>query len=717
MRAVRQVRRLRVGLPHPGLARRDRRALRGALVIALVACFAIAGEDAPARLAYAVEPNLPRDAGPPGTELQAWITPPAYTNVAPLFLNPKGGTISVPAGSHLTVSVTGGSGQPRLVLDGHRTDFRMLAKGSFQADQDLTSGGHLYVRRNGGQLAGWDLTVVADRAPTASWADPPGRARGSQQTRLPWKVSDDYGVTSLQAELHLKARPEAPPLTVDIPLPGGAPKSSHGVHQQDLTAHPWAGLNVIARLQAKDASGQTGTSQPAEFELPERPFFNPVAKALIAIRKGLSLRPDDRDSAVDALDKLMVQPKLFGSDVGAYINLSAIYYLLEYDTSPKAIPEAQRRLWDLALHMEEGQTEQTARALEQARQAARDALNKAIHDPSAANRAELEKRLKALQEAIERHMQALMQEAERNRAATPFNSNQRHLSNRDLERMAEQARQAARQGNMKEAQQRMAELERMLDQLRNARTRHAQRDPHAQQRKQGRQQMGALQDMVQRQGGLLDHAQGRAEQPRQFDNEAPTTKTDPNAQREADRRVQQALRRALGELMQQFSDLTGKVPKGLGEADQAMREAGKQLAEGNDRAAGRAEQKAIEALQQGGQQMSQTMAQQFGSGQQGEQAEGEDGSQGQMGMGMQRGRGHGDSNGVLPENAGGPTPGAATLWAGVSARAMRGRTRVPTCRSPKSASGSARARSSRSCASAAQNDPARKRSWTTSSGC
>src|SRR3984957_11867140 len=53
MRAVRQVRRLRVGLPRPGLARRDPRALRAALVVALVAAVAIAGDEAPSRLAQA----------------------------------------------------------------------------------------------------------------------------------------------------------------------------------------------------------------------------------------------------------------------------------------------------------------------------------------------------------------------------------------------------------------------------------------------------------------------------------------------------------------------------------------------------------------------------------------------------------------------------------------------------------------------------------------
>ena len=113
-RAAAQIRRLRVGLPHPGLARRDRHALRGALVVGLVASFGIAGNDAPSRLLASLQPTLPREAVAPATQLQAWITPPAYTHIAPLFLKPELHAISVPAGSHLTTSVTGGSGTPLL---------------------------------------------------------------------------------------------------------------------------------------------------------------------------------------------------------------------------------------------------------------------------------------------------------------------------------------------------------------------------------------------------------------------------------------------------------------------------------------------------------------------------------------------------------------------------------------------------------------------------
>ncbi len=638
-RVVRQVRRLRVGLPHPGLARRDPRALRAGLIVALVAAVVIAGDDGPSRLAQAMEPTLPRAVAPAATELQAWITPPAYTRLAPIFLKNEGGSVAVPTGARLTVSVTGGDGTPKLALDGRSEPFRALDKMSFQADRELTQGGHLTVRRDGSELGAWDIAVIADQPPTAEWTDNPNRAPGSQQTRLPWRASDDYGVVSLQAELRLRDRLDAPPLLVTVPLPGGTPRSAHGTSQHDLTAHPWAGLPVVAKLLARDAPGQVGQSREAEFVLPERLFQNPVARALIAIRKQLSLRPADRRSAIKGLEALLNAPDALGGDYGAYVNLGGIASLLESNRAPEGVDQAQQRMWELALHLEEGQTERTARALEAARQAARDALDNAIREPNEANRQALDQKLKELEEAIQQHLQALAEEARRNNEEMPFDPDAQQLSNRDLDKMAEQAREAAREGRMQDAQQRMAELERMLDKLRNARAEHGRDGERTEaQRKRGRQQMGVVQDMIGRQGGLLDHSQSRAEDTTRFRGNQPKAQpADPGAEREADRRVQQALRRALGELMQQFGDLTGQVPPSLGEADTAMRDAGRQLGEGNDAAAGESEQKAIEALQKGGREMGQAMAKQFGQqGQDGSDQEGD--SDGPMGLTLHDGQ-------------------------------------------------------------------------------
>jgi hypothetical protein len=309
-------------------------------------------------------------------------------------------------------------------------------------------------------------------------------------------------------------------------------------------------------------------------------------------------------------------------------------------------------LWKLALHMEEGQTEQSARALEEARQAARDAMDKAQQQPKDQNRQELSKKLEELRQAIDRHMRALLEEAQRNNTLMPFDPKAMQLSDRDMQRLAEQAEQAAKEGRMADAQQQMAQLERMLDQLRNARARAGDSKQADSKRQRGKRQQSVVQDLIAREGGLLDHAQQR---------EGPNpSAADPNAAREADARVQQALRRALGELMQQFTDLSGEASPGLGEADQAMRDAATQLNQGQDQAAGQSQQQAIAALQKGNKEMGQAMAkmgQQQGQGEEGEDGD-QDGSEGMMGMMMPDGqRGDGRGTGPLPGNPDRADPG------------------------------------------------------------
>ena len=679
-RTLRQIGRLKIGLPRPGLPRRDPRALRAALVVGLIACLAVAGADAPSLIAGALHPTLSPLTPAAAPELSAWITPPPYTRVPPIFLRTEPSALSVPAGSRLVVSVTGAAGTPRLSLDGTEAPFHPLDTGSFQTERELTASTHLSVLLGSAALGRWDLTVLADQPPVIAWDSPPGRAQNSQQTRLPWRVEDDYGLTALWAELRLEGRPDAPPLAIAIPLPGGANKAAKGVNQQDLTAYPWAGLPVVATLIGRDFPGHTSASAPASFVLPERPFLNPIAQALIQVRKGLSLHPDDRGDEMAALDALMQKPEAFGEDLGALLNLSGIYHKLVRDPSDAGIAEAQDRLWQLALHLEEGNTESTAAALEQARRAAKDALEALLNVPSQANRDALDARLRELQQAIDRHLQALLEEARRTGEPPPVPPDGQSLTQQDLQRQADRTRDAARDGKPEDAQRRMAELERMLDRLRDAKPGQANQRS-AEERSRGRQQMGAVQDMVGREGGLLDHTDGRVDEIMRLRPFVPPSGADPDAARETDRRVQLALRRSLGELMQQFGDLTGEIPPSLGEADQAMREAGRQLAEGRDKAAGESAQQAIEALQKGAQEMGQAMTRKFGPPRPGSGDDEGGGDEALFGMTMP-GQPSGQSSGTLNGDPGrsasrGRDPLGRTAGNGTSGEDENGDVAVP----------------------------------------
>jgi hypothetical protein len=152
----------------------------------------------------------------------------------------------------------------------------------------------------------------------------------------------------------------------------------------------------------------------------------------------------------------------------------------------------------------------------------------------------------------------------------------------------------------------MAQLERMLDQLRNARIGQAGKAANAQNQR-GPTPSGVIQDLVTREAALLDHAQQRAD-PDSAMAESPATQAKHQTQRQADAGVQRALRLALGELMQQFADLTGKVAPSLGDADEAMRKSADALDQGRDRLARQMQQQAIADLQKGNQQMGQAVA-------------------------------------------------------------------------------------------------------------
>lgn len=668
--------RLRVGLPRPGLAALDRRALRGALVVALVAAFGVAGEEAPERLRRALVPGVALPAAPDPLRLEAWVTPPAYTGAPPVFLDAAGGAVTVPAGSRLHLALSGGAGgPPELLIDGLAAPFRALDDTSFGAEAVLDHGLTAAIRRGGAEIIRWVLTARADAPPVVAFTEPPARATRGLAIRLPWRAEDDWGLASVHAELRLAGRPTAPPLILELPLPGGAVKQAGGAAQPDLSAHPWAGLDVLVTLVAADGAHQEGRSEEAVLALPERSFSHPVAQALILLRRVLSLDPSARTAARMELDRITGNPETFEDDTAIFLTLRAARARLARDRRPEAVPEVQEIFWDVAVALEEGRTERTARALAEARDALRAALEEARRreeaarqpdadpraaDPQAAEqheaqRSETDQRIQELREAIRRHLEALAERLQReNGQALPYDPASRLMDQRDLDRRTERMREANRENRPRDAQQELAELERMLDQLQQGQANRGESAERQQRRERGQQQMGAMQDMVRRQQGLLDQGHQRAEaaeQRRQAArrpgsrlraplDETPPDPTPPDAAADAaapdadtarEARVQRALRRVLGEVMQQFGDVTGEVPDPLGRADQAMRSAQEALQNGGDARAD--QQRALRELAEGNRQMAQQMQRQFGRSEPGDdQGEGEgqgsaDGSQ------------------------------------------------------------------------------------------
>lgn len=589
--------RLRLGLPHPRLARIDPYALRFAPVLLLAVALAGSWQDLPARLARAVDPELQLGGPPP--LLQVWITPPEYTHVAPTMLQGQGpdGTLSVPTGSKLMAELEGGR-DAELRLGDHATPFQRLDADSQRIETTLTQGGTLAIHAGWSNLAKWSLNVIPDRPPTIAFAAPPAADAGGR-LRLEVTAEDDYGVARTWVTIRRAdtppGRPIEKPLEVALPLANGHPPKLHQVAIDDLTENPWAGLPVLITPEAADDAGQTGEGPAVRIIMPERPFHNPLARAVVALRKQLVADPLGATPLVEAgLAAILEAPEAFGNDMTVFLALSDARSRLVFGDLDEALPSVLDTMWQAALRIEDGDRPSAERELDRARAALDNAL--ANHSPQS----EIDRLTQELRAAIDRYLQALVDEAARNpQDMVQPGPNDRVITGQQLDDMISRLEEMARTGSPEAARQALAQLQQLLDQLRNA---HPMQAGPNQQR--GQQTMNALNNIMRDQRNLLDQT---------FRNSRDDAR---QGQPDGDARSQQeAIRKALGDAMQQLGDMGVPLPDQLGQAEQAMRGASKALGDGDMAGAVDAQTKALSLLQQGLQAAQQGIAsQQMGNG-------------------------------------------------------------------------------------------------------
>ena len=522
------LRRLQAGPPRLRLRAHDRYRLAPLLLLALAASLFLAGRDAPIRIASGFWPGLAVPLGPKPL-LQAWITPPDYAGGAPIFLTDPNGRYTVPAGARLSASLTGTATEPALTLRGPEpARFHALSERSWSLDRLLTVDTPVEIRAAGYRLADWHITVQPIPIPVVRWNGMPGPAADLPwHTKLPWSVAHRYGVQTLTAELRLADHGESGRvLRVPIPLPG-LPTAAHGVATPDLSADPWAGDAVTAVLVATDATGRSGRSAEARFTLPSRTFRNPLARAVLDLRRRLALGREAPAEVADDLQALGDTPGAFAQDTSLFLNLSTDASLLRLpdraaDRAGAARDEASDRLWQLALALEDGLHNDRvgARAALEVR-AAQERLSAQIEHmrqlgqkgQSAAEQSELQQRIAALKQAIARRMQALAAQAARNHAPMPPMPDPSALGGDELGRMMKRMQDDAASGHAEEAMRELSQMQAMLEHMRVATPEDLQAaQQQAQAQQQARDQMAAVRDLVQRQSALLDHAQGRQAQ-------------------------------------------------------------------------------------------------------------------------------------------------------------------------------------------------------------
>ncbi|MGV6874677.1 TIGR02302 family protein [Pseudochelatococcus sp. B33] len=650
-RAEAAVERLRPPAPRPETASYDYYGLRGALVVALVAAAFIAGNERGWRLALAFDWRSEAAVDQVALRVDGWIDPPAYTRLPPVMLDlARAGArdVSVPEGSVLVLRFAGQGGE-HLAGD-------IEASGGLEERAAATAGGDGITERRyevtgaarvdveaGGGRAVLNIAVVPDEPPTIAFVGEPEATRRGGLT-IAYRAGDDYGVTQAQGIVSLPGdeaeQTLVPAPVIALPLPRGGDAPQELRTTADLAAHPWAGAEVQLTLVARDAADQEGRSETLTVTLPQRPFNNPLARALVEQRRNLVFRPHDWRDVRMALRALRIAPELFTPDASVYLGLVTADRLLSGARKQEDLVAAAEFLWNMAVAIEDGDASDTEKALRAAQQALQEAIDRNAPPEEIARLAQ------ELRDALNRHLAEMARNLSRNRDQTAQNQGQpsRTITPEELAAMIDRMERLAQEGDIAGAQQLMEQLRDILDNMQMA---QGGEGSGSQAGEAGRA-MRSLDNMIRNQQRLRDDtfrqnnelAEGGAPQqggePGQGQGpgagQGQQGQQGQGGQQDLAGR-QQALRRQLERLQQGLADQGLAAEPGLDAAGRAMRDAEERLGEGDGEGAVDAQGQALQALLNGAQGLAQQMqqAQQGENGEPGQQSAQEPGGRDPLG--------------------------------------------------------------------------------------
>ncbi len=451
-----------------------------------------------------------------GPVWEGWVEPPAHTGLPALYLaDIPAGDLTVPEGSLVTLRLYGEVGALTVseTVSG-RTDGLGAASEPNQSFE-ITQPGALSIDGPGG--AAWEVDVLPDQSPQVEMSGPL-EADGYGESTLPFHASDDYGVASGRAiialapadvdrRFGLATDPEPrDPIVIDLPMPYSGDRSDiDELLIDDFSQHPFANLPVTVTLEVTDDAGQIGRMAPEPTVLPGRRFFQPVARAVAEQRRDLLWSKDNARRVLQILRAVSHRPEDLFPNQTTYLRLRvALRRLDTLESGPAGLSDAARdeiaeALWDLAVQLEDGTLADARERLRRAQERLAEAMR------NGASPEEIAELMDELRAATDDYLQMLAQNAEPadDRTDEPSSAEQdgMNVTQDELQALMDRIQELMEEGRMAEAAELMAQLNRLMENLRVT-----QGEGGGGPRTPGQQSMQDLQDTLREQQDLSDQA-------------------------------------------------------------------------------------------------------------------------------------------------------------------------------------------------------------------
>ena len=423
---------------------------------------------------------------PGGPSWEAWAQPPAYTGKPSLYLNEiTDPAIDLPTGTRLQIRLYGPEGDltvaqtvadvpPAPEADPKATPAAAVpnaTKGIY--DLTITRSGALSI--NGPNGREWQIAAIPDTAPTVEVSgDMVREADGRFKQDI--KAADDYGVTAGRVTITLdlakidrshglKIDPEpVEPVVLDIPLPRKGKRTElTATLVDDLSKHVFANLPVTMVFAVVDAAGNEGTSAPYEVTLHGKRFFDPLAAAMIEMRRDLLWNRINAPRAVELLKAVTNRPEGFIRHERAFLHLRVLMRKLEATKAALTTEDRDtfaEELWKIALMVDEGNLQDAFERL----QRAQDRLDEAIKN--GASPEEIDQLMKEMQQALNDYMRELAEESQRNPDQQQSQMMQGQMMSGDqLQQMLDKLQELMKEGKTAEAAELMEQLRQLMQNM------------------------------------------------------------------------------------------------------------------------------------------------------------------------------------------------------------------------------------------------------------
>lgn len=492
-------------LPRPSLWNQARAIdpffLRFLTPLLLFASIAFASSETLPRLKKTFSADYGTLVGADKLSTQAWVAPPAYTGQAPFDVSTNQ-TFTAPTGSVFTIRVET-HGSPKLKLFyGDKTKTLSLERGADGVfETQLTLDLQKNVRAEihwWGERAAYDITSNVDKRPVIDFTEYPHRDE-NDRTAFGWSGEDDYGISKVELLIRpAKPRPGEEEIfdTIVLDIPGIEPQKANNNVGLNLTRHKWAGLPVIAELQITDAANQSSKSRQVTFQLPEKLFLQPMAKAAMEVRNvvlrdwneysntdlpaaelmddgqikpvlpsKLEKAPTEVRRASIMLDALTYKPETYFNDPIVYMGLrQAKQIIATADNKPEA-DASEEILWSVAMRAEYESLASAAQALE----AARKALETALRD--GASEDEIKRLMQAYRQAVQNYIDMRVAEAMRRGVSPEALDGEspagKMLGGSDIQDMLDTLSELSETGAVDQARQLLSDMSALLDGLKD----------------------------------------------------------------------------------------------------------------------------------------------------------------------------------------------------------------------------------------------------------